>query len=37
MSRHAAEIAPRLVWPAVAASYRELASALIRTPAGAAI
>jgi polysaccharide biosynthesis protein PslF len=33
MSRHAAEIAPRLVWPAVAASYRELASVLTRTPA----
>ena len=37
MSRHAAEIAPRLVWSAVAASYRELASALTRTPAGATI
>jgi len=37
MRSHAAAIAPRLVWPAVAGSYRELASALTRTPAGAAI
>jgi glycosyltransferase involved in cell wall biosynthesis len=37
MSRNAADIAPRLLWPAVAASYRGLASALIRTPAGAAL
>ena len=36
MSSHSADLAPRLLWPAVASSYRELASALIRTPAGAA-
>jgi polysaccharide biosynthesis protein PslF len=36
MSRQAAQIAPQLLWPAVAASYRELAAALTRTPAGAA-
>lgn len=35
--RHAAELAPRLLWPAVARSYRELASALIRTPSGAVV
>ncbi len=37
MSRHAADIAPQLLWPAVAACYRELTSALTRTPAGAAL
>jgi glycosyltransferase involved in cell wall biosynthesis len=37
MSRHAAAIAPQLLWPAVAARYRELASALIRIPAGATL
>src|ERR1022692_663791 len=37
MSCHAADMAPRLLWPAVAASYRGLAAALTRTPAGAAI
>ena len=28
---------PRLLWPSVAASYRELASVLTRTPAGAVV
>jgi len=37
MSRRAADIAPQLLWPAVAACYRELTSALTRTPAGAAL
>jgi len=43
MSRHAADIAPGLVWPAVAASYRGLAAGLTRAPglsrapAGAAV
>ncbi len=31
MSGHSADLAPRLLWPAVASSYRELASALTRT------
>lgn len=31
MSRHAAELAPRLLWPAVARSYRELAATLTLT------
>ncbi len=35
MSRHAADLAPRLLWPAVARSYRELAAALTRSRAGA--
>ena len=35
MSRHAADLAPRLLWPAVARSYRELAAALDRSRAGA--
>ena len=35
MSRHAADLAPRLLWPAVARSYRELAAALSRSRAGA--
>ena len=35
MSGHSADLAPRLLWPSVARSYRELASALTRTPAGA--
>ncbi|MEP7025378.1 MAG: glycosyltransferase, partial [Actinomycetota bacterium] len=34
MSRHAAEIAPGLLWPAVAASYREVAGELAMAPAG---
>jgi glycosyltransferase involved in cell wall biosynthesis len=37
MSQRAAEIAPQLLWPAVAACYRELAAALTRTPAGATL
>jgi glycosyltransferase involved in cell wall biosynthesis len=37
MSGHSADLAPQLLWPAVASSYRELASALTMTPAGAAI
>jgi glycosyltransferase involved in cell wall biosynthesis len=37
MSGHSAELAPQLLWPAVASSYRELASVLAMTPAGAAI
>jgi polysaccharide biosynthesis protein PslF len=37
MSRHSADLAPQLLWPAVASSYRELASALTMTPAGAAL
>ena len=37
MSRRAADIAPQLLWPAVAACYRELAAALTRTPAGAVV
>jgi glycosyltransferase involved in cell wall biosynthesis len=36
MSGHAATLAPRLLWPAVARSYRELASALTTSRAGAA-
>ena len=35
MSSHAADLAPQLLWPAVASSYRELASSLTMTPAGA--
>ena len=35
MSRHAADLAPRLLWPAVASSYRELADAISRSRAGA--
>jgi polysaccharide biosynthesis protein PslF len=35
MSRHAADLAPRLLWPAVASAYRELATALHRSRAGA--
>jgi polysaccharide biosynthesis protein PslF len=37
MSGHSAELAPQLLWPAVASSYRELASVLAMTPVGAAI
>jgi glycosyltransferase involved in cell wall biosynthesis len=37
MRRHAADLAPQLLWPAVASSYRELASALIQTRQGAAV
>ena len=37
MSSHAADLAPQLLWPAVALSYRELAAALTRTPAGATL
>jgi polysaccharide biosynthesis protein PslF len=35
MSRHAADLAPQLLWPAVARSYRELASSLAVERAGA--
>jgi polysaccharide biosynthesis protein PslF len=35
MSRHAADLAPRLLWPAVARSYRELAAVTDRPRAGA--
>jgi hypothetical protein len=35
MSRCSAGLAPRLLWPAVARSYRELASALVSERAGA--
>jgi glycosyltransferase involved in cell wall biosynthesis len=37
MSRHSADLAPQLLWPAVASSYRELASALIQTREGATV
>ncbi|HVB44096.1 MAG TPA: glycosyltransferase [Streptosporangiaceae bacterium] len=37
MSGHSADLAPQLLWPAVASSYRGLASALIMTAAGAGI
>jgi polysaccharide biosynthesis protein PslF len=37
MSRHSAALAPQLMWPAVASSYRELASALIQTREGATV
>lgn len=36
MSKYSADLAPRLLWPAVARSYRELASALSGTRTGAA-
>jgi glycosyltransferase involved in cell wall biosynthesis len=35
MSSYSADLAPRLLWPAVARSYRELASALAADRAGA--
>jgi glycosyltransferase involved in cell wall biosynthesis len=35
MSSHSADLAPQLLWPAVAGAYRELASFLTMTPAGA--
>jgi hypothetical protein len=35
MSKHAADLAPQLLWPAVARSYRELASSLVVERAGA--
>ena len=35
MSRHSADLAPQLLWPAVARSYRELAASLIVETAGA--
>ncbi len=37
MSRHSADLAPQLLWPAVARSYRELAAALTAATAGAAV
>jgi glycosyltransferase involved in cell wall biosynthesis len=37
MSRHSADLAPHLLWPAVASSYRELASALTQKRAGASV
>lgn len=36
MSKYSADLAPRLLWPAVARSYRELASVLAGTSTGAA-
>ena len=36
MSSHSADLAPALLWPAVAGAYRELASSLTMTPAEAA-
>jgi glycosyltransferase involved in cell wall biosynthesis len=35
MTSHSAALAPQLLWPAVASAYRELASSLTMTPAGA--
>jgi polysaccharide biosynthesis protein PslF len=35
MSGHSADLAPQLLWPSVASSYRALASMLTRTPVGA--
>jgi glycosyltransferase involved in cell wall biosynthesis len=35
MSVHSADLAPQLLWPSVASSYRALASMLTRTPVGA--
>lgn len=37
MSAHASALAPRLLWPAVAESYRELAGALVTTRSGAPV
>ncbi len=37
MSRHSADLAPQLLWPAVASRYRELASALTQTREGATV
>lgn len=37
MSGHSADLAPQLRWPAVAGSYRELASALLEATSGATI
>jgi polysaccharide biosynthesis protein PslF len=37
MSRHSAALAPRLLWPAVARSYRELAATLTTVRAGTAV
>jgi glycosyltransferase involved in cell wall biosynthesis len=37
MSRHSAGLAPQLLWPAVARSYRELTAALTTIRAGAAV
>lgn len=37
MSSLSADLAPQLLWPAVARSYRELVSALTAIPAGAAV
>jgi polysaccharide biosynthesis protein PslF len=34
MSRHAADLAPQLLWPAVARSYRDLAAAVARSREG---
>jgi hypothetical protein len=35
MSSHAADLAPQLLWPAVALSYRNLAAAVARSYDGA--
>jgi hypothetical protein len=37
MSAHSADLAPQLLWPAVAGAYRELASVLTMIPAGIAV
>jgi polysaccharide biosynthesis protein PslF len=37
MSGHSADLAPQLLWPSVASSYRELASVLTRRPTGAVV
>jgi glycosyltransferase involved in cell wall biosynthesis len=37
MSRHSAELAPQLLWPAVASSYRDLAAALTVERTGAPV
>ena len=37
MSTHSADLAPQLLWPAVASSYRELASVLMETTSGATV
>jgi hypothetical protein len=37
MSSYSANLAPQLLWPAVAHSYRELASAITMTRAGTSL
>jgi hypothetical protein len=36
LGTHAADLAPQLLWPAVALSYRDLAAAVARSHDGAA-